>query len=160
MKELTMEDMGLYLGCECFFNGPQHYTRDVVIHTLRGVAVAQSGNGYMVLMAAYKGDLMWYNSGEHKPILRRWKSMTKEEQVELIKSSEAITSEDILSNIELSKSPNLLLYSKKTERMRHGIICGIHLDALEPNHFRWLLSHHFDLFGWIDVKLAIDKEKL
>lgn len=64
------------------------------------------------------------------PLLRPLSSMTEEEKIELF----------ALRENEAQLFP--------------AIITGL------SECFRWLLSHHFDIFGLIDAGLAIDKTSL
>jgi hypothetical protein len=69
-----------------------------------------------------------------RPILRSLSSMTEGEKLELYKE---LYGDDAYSVIRLK--------------------FNLSTDSLSPNGFCYLLSKHFDLFGLIENKLAINK---
>ncbi len=132
MKDvLTIQDFALYLGAPCRINGQEIDDRIQGVDRIIG-----------------KIDLgaFWVLPENVKPVLRPLSSLTE--------------AEAMAGYLELTgekwdgRSSCLKYWTGLTDPN------GLQFDLLDdgigdPQCWRWLLAHHFDLFGWIDAKLAI-----
>jgi len=138
--ELTAADLALYLGCEVLV----HYAPSTErIGQLREVGQNGSWVRFELHTSAYK-------SHEIKPILRPLSDMTEEEARDLRQIVDGDDSEQVAEN-------SALKYFRQKEEW---YVDRIYLLLGKPNAWRYLLSKHFDLFGWIPSGLAIDKTKI
>lgn len=154
--ELTAADWGLIIGCEChlFWSKPDgsiEYERTGTLCGIRPEDVRQNGLLFIVKTANSRPQELAYKYSEAKPILRPLSDMTEEEAEWCAK--------------ELFCDKNEEPDAFATNRARIAIMdnFGTPLIASWRISFlvsRYLLSKHFDLFGWIPAGLAIDKTKL
>lgn len=131
MNHLIAQELALYLGCDvCMYADSLGILQEVKVDK---VAVVNKASG--------RSDLLLIS--EVKPILRRMSSMTEKECRALCKLEGWGWD---LGNMVVSDD-------------------GIHFQdkvfrKITPESFRYLLSLHFDLFGWIDSGKALDKATL
>lgn len=133
-NELTAIDLALYLGCEVYVETP---TASGTYHVRKGRFVGirpvekRRINPIIVDIETDSGGVidMYFMPDQTKPILRPLSDMTEEEKNDPIWDSETTFSD----------------------------FAGM-VHCAAPV-FAWLLARHFDLFGWIDAGLAIDKTK-
>lgn len=129
MEKRIQDYLQLYLGCEAMYGGYGDPERKIMILGVSlkdGVQFQFSDNGVI--------DTDPYPGWMSKLILRPLSSMTKEEEVEIVKL--AYDCENGRPNLKLAIA-----------------------SAGYPEVFRYLLSKHFDLFNLIPDGLAIDKTK-
>ena len=133
--KLTAADLALYLGCEC-----QALTRTGTIDIV-------NSRGFCIVS---DGVYSWSEPIKNiKPILRPLSDMTEDEALfcekELFNDGEIPTSQQAeVAKIAIRDH----FGTPKLASWRIGLLIT-----------RYLLSSHFDLFGWIDAGLAIDKTK-
>lgn len=142
-KKLTTNDLALYLGCEMYAETP---TASGFVHVRKGVFVgikplSLNKNQIIVDVEIDGGVLDMYFTPERvKPILRPLSDITEEEARELLRICDYID------------GTGLFDLSNETEEIKQFIIG-------DTKGWAYLLRRHFDLFGWIDAGLAIDKTK-
>lgn len=166
MKEetkLTAADWALYLGCEAHLfcetgYGGIEYERT---GTLIGIKPEYDKSNGLVFMC--NGGHKWpieltYKYSEAKPILRPLSDMTEEEARYLY---EIVFGEDWHNRTWLPKEIYSALQWIKYDSNQNmpARLLAISEVLGYPEAWRYLLSRHFDLFGWIDAGLAIDKTK-
>ncbi len=141
-KKLTAQDLALYYRGQAklirrakkldSFHGFAHVGQVVVIDS---VLIASVEQGLYVV----------------KPILRPLSDMTEDEarNVYKITTGEDYPANDAKSEVFAVQDEEFL-----SAQMEIGAMMG------QPAVWRYLLSRHFDLFGWIESGLAIDKTKI
>lgn len=157
--KLTPADLALYLGAECevtYSPGGFEYYDNGGIYLISGGLINEYGKGEAAI----------------KPILRPLSDMTEMELLEfatLCSGAEYVeVAESAISNYK-----NVMCFSDFHESER--LVINDNGEVWYASYFQngaagrntinghkqtvWLLRHHFDLFGWIDAGLAIDKTK-
>ena len=135
--KLTPADLALYLGAECevtYSPGGFEYYDNGGIYLISGGLINEYGKGEAAI----------------KPILRPLSDMTEDEarNVYKITTGEDYPANDAKSEVFAVQDEEFL-----SAQMEIGAMMG------QPAVWRYLLSRHFDLFGWIEAGLAIDKTK-
>ena len=132
---LTIHDFALYLGapCEC---------KSIVSKMNMQGTVDSVSN--LLRVAGY----MWEPS-QCTLILRHLDSLTEPEARELFFAANGKTWNETASCLEG--------WNKEKGTV---IIDVVKLTIGDHKAWRWLLAHHFDLFGWIEAGLALDASKL
>lgn len=109
--------------------------------------------------------------GDIKPILRKLEDMTDGELTQCVRLDFGYANSDIfdsqISKIErhrtIKETTNYgtaIRYVAYDKEDRMCLNSGIVIGSLNPTQFQYLLSKHFDLFGLIELGLAIDIKKL
>ena len=151
--ELTAADLALYLGCEVYAEVP---TASGTVHVRRGRFVGirpaekRRINPITVDIETESGGVidMYFLPEQVKPILRPLSDMTEEEAREMwSKCYGEFDGGKCLLHLTATVDAD------ERNDSEFDIILGY------PDAWRYLLSQHFDLFGWIDAGLAIDKTK-
>lgn len=132
MKTLTAKELALYLGCEVQYEYETRSEYPDLKHELRNGVLA--GLTHSEVDITTEWGVIRRMITQVKPILRPLSDMTGAEAKELA---------------ECSRSPYY--------RFEVGLMNKI---LLYPQPVVYLLSKHFDLFGWIESGLAIDKSTL
>lgn len=135
MERLTEKDLAMYLGCECEIA----YKKCKVIRTM-SFSMIQYSCGYRSI----------------RPILRPLSDITEEEKIEMIKAkhpSLKIKSAIIYNEFYTAKVD---YFSEYSNDWLPSVVNGF----LGPEQFKYLISKRFDLFGYIEKGLAIDKTKI
>lgn len=158
--KLTAADWALYLGCEAHLfcetgYGGIEYERT---GTLIGIKPEYDKRNGLVFMC--NGGHKWpieltYKYSEAKPILRPLSDMTEEEARELYR----IFTGEFWEDAFWSDSPVLPCLENWVDIDAEGYCSYMRIATGKPYAWRYLLSRHFDLFGWIPAGLAIDKTK-
>lgn len=160
--ELTAADLALYLGCECrlfnIINGVLEYERDGTLCGIRPQSIHQ--NRVLVNVKSEHGRIMElaYLYCEVKPILRPLSDMTEEEAREIyfLRNGCAFDPRPYYwpeGHADISALNDL---REDVELYQEDLKFCIG----ETDVWRYLLSKHFDLFGWIPAGLALDKTKI
>lgn len=135
--KLTAQELALYLGCEASAlpnNG---------IGIFRGIDVS----GWAEIEIP---EIGLFTTNYFSLILRPLSDMTEDEarNVYKITTGEDYPANDAKSEVFAVQDEEFL-----SAQMEIGAMMG------QPAVWRYLLSRHFDLFGWIESGLAIDKTK-
>lgn len=167
--ELTATDLALYLGCEVLV--PYAYAPSTVrIGQLREVGQKSSWVRFDLHTSAYK-------SHEIKPILRPLSDMTEGELLEFAKICTGADSFEIKQAVAKNYKRVKCIFGQGWTRAVEYLMVNESGETWYSSYFDsdewggrsvirqhqqtvWLLSKHFDLFGWIPAGLAIDKTKL
>jgi hypothetical protein len=137
--KLKPADLALYLGAECevtYSPGGFEYYDDGGIYLISGGLINEYGKGEAAV----------------KPILRPLSDMTETEAREIYRID---TGNFFEASDWMGENPALdyLRESDEVYAENLKILIG------NPSAWRYLLSLHFDLLGWIPAGLAIDKTK-
>jgi len=130
---LTTQDLGIYSGQECLIGGDTK--RFFVLDGIVYLPFDSSGS--------------WVSEdGAVTPILRSLASMTEDEATEFLamEGKTSFTSTDYKGDI-VHPIDAVNMWYLRTPRL----MCT-------PEGFLWLIGHGFDVFGWIEKGLAIEKE--
>lgn len=136
MDKLSVQDLAMFIGCEA-----EYMYVDEETHTGKGTLISVNLNldrkiNFPIVIID-KDDNSRYretkvNPDEVKPILRPLSDMTDEE----------------INEYKVLKPEYTSITDKKT------------LIKVDARSIKYLVSKHFDIFGWIEKGLAIDKTKL
>ena len=142
MSEKKLQDyIPYYIGCRClntwFPDGHEMYNNNWILNSIDITSPKP-------FRLDNQDDTTWTDS--IKPILRRLESITDEECWEM----DEIDTIWVKNTSHEYKSNRLYLYKEKC----------IKFNNISPGIFNYLLKKHFDLFGLIDSKLAIDSATL
>lgn len=144
MERLTEKDLAMYFDCEA------------MLSNISKRMVLESWEEGKVKIGGYL--LNYYSLGDCdlKPILRPLSDITEEEKIEIIKAkypSLKIKSVIIYNEFYTAK---VEYFSEHLNDWLPSVVNGF----LGPEQFKYLISKGFDLFGYIEKGLAIDKTKL
>lgn len=144
---LTIQDFALVLGapCQVLNNGfdNQHNGEEMQ------VLGASASNGMVEVSPGH-----WWMPADCLLILRPLSSLTEQEARELY---EIQAEQPFVSTQQGAEC--LALWMKPTFiEGRHE--APLELATMHAGTMRWLLAHHFDLFGWIESGLAIKQDAL
>lgn len=145
-NHLTIQDFALYLGAPCrCLNG----LGKVKIGTISYVTPK---NG--LVFVRWPGDFdISYPHFQITPILRHRDSLTEAESQELYEVVYGRKWDPLVGSVV---QPCLELWWHSAD----DGLCYPLADLIgDPKGWRWLLAHHFDLFGWIEAGLALDAAK-
>ena len=166
--ELTAADLALYLGCEVEWTGERGYF-------LAGINTGQE-NFNPVGLVSEQMEPVWVKFDEIKPILRPLSDMTERELLQFAKICTGADSFEIKQAVAINYKlvrcifgqgrtveVELLMVSESGETWYTSYFDsderGGRNVIRQHQQTVWLLSKHFDLFGWIDAGRAIDKAK-
>lgn len=145
-KPLTAQQLALYLGCEC--ETGSWFPKFIGTRVLIAVDIATD----QVRINFGEGeDQHWLPCRDVKPTLRPLSNITKEEIADLFEVKGTI----LRGN-----------YDHPFFQIQYNDLNGLsrfehrYITQLSPAQVVFLLGKHFDLFGWIEAGLAIDKTKL
>lgn len=181
-NELTAADWGLIIGCECQlfwsnFDGSLEYERTGTLCGVRSEDEHRNGLLFSVTSSNGWPQELAYRYSEAKPIMRHLSDMTSSELLEFAK---------ICTNADNFKIERAVASNYKRVKCIFGEGFSMGIEYLIINEFGetwytsyfdsderggrnvinqhlqtiWLLSHHFDIFGWIPAGLALDKTKI
>jgi len=180
--ELTAADLALYLGCECrlfnIINGVLEYERDGTLCGIRQQNIHQ--NGVLVNVKSEHGRIMElaYLYCEVKPILRPLSDMTEQELLEFAKICSGANEFEIEKAVATNYKRVRCLFFDAGLLGEEWLMVSDSGETWYTSYFDqnevgggrniinqhqqtvWLLSKHFDLFGWIPAGLALDKTKI
>lgn len=143
--KLTVQDLGLVLGCDVEVQG-NHFQR----HGPDDEPVFYLNHGEVVTLSAE--HLMMQDDDPNqmfKPLLRPLLDMTTKEANEY----RALT--DICIELQIS------VISGEAERVRmHDLSITPEYEKADAIRMTYLIRQGFDVFGWIEKGLAIDKTTL
>lgn len=139
---LTAKDLALVLGCKCYdsYNNIGRVTLDTKL--LANQEFAGHPDIYI------------------KPILRPLSEITEKEAMSLLNDEKGILAEFDSWHYN---GDNLRGFFYRKTYINKGALAytgGILFSSLSPLRTKKLLAMHFDLFGWIDARLAIDATSL
>lgn len=169
--KLTAQDLALYIGCEVEWLAERGCN-------LAGINTADQ-SFYPVGLVYSNGLTVWTQERAVKPILRPMSDMTEDEEKEFVplcagsqiarfsrdqNQSGASNWRQWLIEFENGDVDHLVMnesgetwfrsYFEHTDiRKNFSNTINQHKQTV------WLLRHHFDLFGWVESGLAIDKTK-
>ena len=137
-KYITPRELGLFVGQSCKYNAP-HGVLDA------SIAVFELGLGIMV---AIDEEAFRAEAKNVKPVLRSLESMTEDEARKFL---------------AMEANPSLIKPNYKGDIMPPLDAVNmwyLHTPRLmcTPEGFLWLIGHGFDVFGWVKMGLAIEKE--
>lgn len=152
-KHLTPEDLGLFRNCMVkYFD---YFTNQYEIGTLQGIA----DNNHFWIEENHNGQEI----DKCKPILRPLNSITDDELRELFMLEhfyDGITMSYVkfhhrderfgFFSVQFNCEYVINRTGKKT-----GIFGTMSFRKVSPKQFQYLLSKHFDIFGWIEAGLAV-----
>jgi hypothetical protein len=166
--ELTAADLALYLGCEVLV----HYAPSTErIGQLREVGQNGSWVRFELHTSAYK-------SHEIKPILRPLSDMTEGELLEFAKLCSGASQFQIEKSAVTNYKRVRCLFFDAGLLGEEWLVVSDSGETWYTSYFDqnkvgggrniinqhqqtvWLISNHFDIFGWIPAGLAIDKTKI
>ena len=141
--KLTAQELALYLGCEVEWLGERGCN-------LAGINTADQSFNPVGLVYS-NGLTIWTPERAVKPILRPLSDMTLDEA--------AFCAKEMFCDEAEAPDERLTDMAKIAIRDNFG---GPHLASWRIGFLitRYLMSKHFDLFGWIPAGLAIDKTKI
>jgi len=140
--KLTAQDLALYIGCDVEWLGERGYN-------LAGVNTADQWFNPVGLVCS-NGLTIWTPERAIKPILRPLSDMTEDEA----RSVWGKCYGDDFGDGECLLHLIATVDSDERNDSEFDVLLGY------PDGWRYLLSRHFDLFGWIEAGLAIDKTKI
>ena len=180
--ELTAADLAMYMGCEVYAETPTSYG---AVHVRKGRFVGirptekRRINPILVDVETESGGVidMYFFPAQLKPILRPLSDMTDDELLEFAKICSGADSfrigKAVANNYKLvicifgegfGKSVENLMVSERGETWYTSYFNddenGGRNVINQHQQTIWLLSRHFDIFGWISAGLALDKTKL
>lgn len=140
--ELTAADLALCLGCEVEWMGERGYF-------LAGINTGQE-NFNPVGLVSEQMEPVWVKFDEITPILRPLSDMTETEARAVWEKCYG----DDFGDGECLLHLIATVDADERNDSEFDVLLGY------PDGWRYLLSRHFDLFGWIAAGLAIDKTKI
>jgi len=125
MRTLSAQNLALYLGCEV--ECKDGFTRQLI-----GICRSNDDENEIRIQTRMdeRSNVLWFDEGEVKPLLRKLESMTEEDKKELCIVCDWPDWKTVLINSS---------------------------GRYTPSQFTYLLSKHFDLFNYIAEGLALDK---
>jgi len=146
-KELTDKDLALYLGCQI----------QVETYLKENDARLETMNTHALHMI-WSEFPHWKNA---KPILRPESDMTESEAIVIVEKLRKILPDADCwdDDMILDQWDDRPFYTYLNKYVEHSI-SDLQYAKGHPGIWRFMLSQHFDLFGWIDAGLAIDATTL
>jgi hypothetical protein len=171
--KLSVQDLGMFIGCdiEIYYPDPKWIKDTHPRYILVGVDTKKNS----INLESIAGVACWYSIEKQfeyweyiKPILRSLSDMTEEEMKELYFIvfnrqfiGDNITHRDIGKELERhvlwSGLERLFIYANGDI----GADCDLsYYPVHQATVIKWMISKQFDVFGWIEKGLAIDKTKV
>lgn len=145
MKKLSIQDLAIFIGCNAV---DSEYPEE----------------GYFELNLETLISLDPDIEELPKPILRPLSDLTEEEKLEMLKLKyPAVKFISVYWNKEfpIFYKAKVEYFSDHTaEWMPSGVEGYLSINPYSDINFKYLIQKHFDVFGWIEKDLAIDKTKL
>lgn len=151
MEKLSVQDLAMFLGCkiEVYYPKPRWINTTHPHYNLVGVNMKTNE----VCLESSASVSLWYSIVKEKdyweymkPVLRQFSDMTEDEVFEFATIIgfwvEGTTEEYI-------RKRTYTVISQLEKEVR-----------CPPDGVKYLISKHFDIFGWIEKGLALDKTKL
>lgn len=154
MEKLTVKDLAMFIGCKCWFGKREGFAGIGDIISPKVLGYVEQG----------------FNC---KPILRPLSDMTEEEAIEIAKIIYG-QPDSVKWKVESNKYKKALLVYRRHYQKRFviclesGEIECYDMDGVDESkdiymnqHFvtKYLILKQFDVFGWIEKGLAIEKTK-
>lgn len=140
--KLTAQDLALYIGCDVEWLGERGCN-------LAGINTADQ-SFYPVGLTYSNGLTVWVQERAVKPILRPLSDITETEARAVWEKCYG----DDFGDGECLLHLIATVDADERNDSEFDVLLGY------PDGWRYLLSRHFDLFGWIESGLAIDKTKI
>ena len=179
--ELTAADFGLIIGCECQLfwpnlDGSFEYERNGVLCGVRPEDEHRNGLLFSTISANGWPQELAYKYSESKPILRPMSDMTETELLEFAKICSGADSFRIGKAVANNYKLVVCIFGEGFGKSVENLMVNENGETWYTSYFNddenggrnvinqhqqtiWLLSRHFDIFGWISAGLAIDKTK-